>query len=416
MFFKRKKQAIQAQTDLILDVEDLSTHFFTEEGIVRAVDGVSFTIQKDEIMGLVGETGCGKSVTALSILNLIRPPGKIIGGKIIFDGENLTEKSENELRHYRGNSITMIFQDPMNSLNPVFKIGEQLGEVYLLHQKEFLKSSLESLKSQVREKKAQLKNLKVQLTTTTDEKEIRKIQDEIKELKQQIPKKLNLKTIAWKEAAKLLTAVGIPDADQIVNRYPHELSGGMRQRAMISMALACNAKLLIADEPTTALDVTIQAQILELIRELKRTHHNSVLMITHSLGVIYELCDKVAVMYAGKIVETGKVHDIMENPLHPYTKGLLAAIPRINRDERLKDLNTIPGRVPNLINIPVGCRFADRCMYTMKKCMEVSPDLDEMEDGRKVACFLYDPEKNDPNLSAQYDSIKKSTTKSIGVE
>jgi oligopeptide/dipeptide ABC transporter ATP-binding protein len=317
----------------ILKIEDLKTHFFTHDGIVKAVDGVSFQLNRGETLGVVGESGCGKSVTALSIMRLIAdPPGKIVGGKIEFEGQNLLDMDDREMRDIRGKKISMIFQEPMTSLDPVFTIGHEIIETLQIHQ-----------------------NL--------DKKEARQ------------------RTI------EVLATVGIPDADKRVDSYPHELSGGMRQRAMIAMALACNPALLIADEPTTALDVTIQAQILQLINDLKTEYNTSVLLITHDLGVIAEMSEHVAVMYAGHIFEYADVHTLFENPLNPYTKGLYKSIPRL--DVETRRLDTISGMVPNLIDLPPGCPYQNRCEYCFDTCLKEMPDLLPVADQHLVKCHLY---------------------------
>lgn len=316
----------------LLEVSELKTHFFTDDGVVKAVDGVSFSIKEGETFGLVGESGCGKSVTALSIIRLIPdPPGKIIDGKVYLEGEDLVKKSEREMQKIRGNKISMIFQEPMTSLDPVFTIGSELMEVIQLHQ-------------------------------GLDKEEARK------------------------KAIEMLKVVGIPEPEKRMKEYPHQLSGGMRQRAMIAMALSCNPQLLIADEPTTALDVTIQAQILRLMDQLKEDFSAAVLLITHDLGVIAETCKNVAVMYAGKIVEYGSVEDIFENPLHPYTAGLNKAIPRLDIDtERLQ---IIEGNVPNLIDLPPGCKFYPRCPYAMDICAKEEPPLKKREGNHLSRCYL----------------------------
>ncbi len=382
---------------ILLDVKDLRTYFYTEEGTVKAVDGVSFQIHHDEILGFVGETGCGKSVTALSILKLIRSPGEILSGQILFNGEDIVKKKEEEMLKIRGNSITMIFQDPLNSLNPVLKCGDQLAEVYLLHQMDFLESELIKAREKNKRLKENIKRMKKELKTSSPDG-AETLKNQIKALKEQIKFRITIENIALRESAALLDRIGLPNADTIINRFPHELSGGMRQRIMIAMGLACNAQLLICDEPTTALDVTIQAQILDMIRELKRKLKTSVLFITHSLGVIYELCDRVAVMYSGNIVEYGSVKDIYHNPKHPYTKGLMAAIPRISQKSRESELMIIPGMVPNLIYPPRGCRFHPRCDHAMVACKKSNPKLKLMENDVKVACHLYDEDKSDPKL------------------
>ncbi len=320
-------------TEDLLSVRDLRTYFPTEDGLVKAVDGISFKIKKGEMVGIVGESGCGKSMTAMSILRLIDPPGKIESGEILFDGVNLTKLKETEIQKIRGGSISIIFQEPMTSLNPVFTIGEQIEEAIMLHQ------GLDKEK-------------------------------------------------AREAAVKMLNTVGIPRADEVVDEYPHELSGGMRQRAMIAMAISCNPKLLIADEPTTALDVTIQAQILELMKDLQNRLGSSVMLITHDLGVIAEMASYVIVMYAGKIVEEAEVTELFKHAKHPYTMGLLQSKPVIVKDEdRLK---SIPGQVPNPLHMPKGCYFHPRCEFATDKCRESQPQLKEVCEGHKAACWLYE--------------------------
>ena len=316
----------------LIRVKDLKTYFFTHEGTVKAVDGINLKVNKGETLGLVGESGCGKSVTALSIMRLIpSPPGKIVGGEIHFEGKNLLDLDEKEMRKIRGRKISMIFQEPMTSLDPMFTIGDEIAEVIRLHQ-----------------------GLK--------------------------------KNEARKKAIESLKTVGMPDPEKRINEYPHELSGGMRQRAMIAMALSCNPTLLIADEPTTALDVTIQAQILRLIDELRKKFSTSVLLITHDLGVIAETCDNVAVMYAGHIVEYTDVNTLFRSPLHPYTKGLMKSIPRLDIDT--KRLETIKGLVPNLLDIVSGCPFHPRCDYCTKRCTEDLPKLIDVKNNHLVRCHL----------------------------
>lgn len=390
------KQSTEKQVEtngLLLDVRDLHTYFFTEEGIVKAVDGVSFQIHHDEILGLVGETGCGKSVTALSLLKLIRSPGEILSGQILFNGEDIVKKTEEEMLKIRGNSITMMFQDPMNSLNPVMKVGDQLSEVYLLHQMDSLQDDLVKAREKNKRLKENLKRMKKELKTCSPDG-AETLKNQIRAIKEQIKFRITITNIAHRESAALLDRIGLPNADTIINRYPHELSGGMRQRIMIAMGLACNSQLLICDEPTTALDVTIQAQILDMIRELKRKLKNSVLFITHSLGVIYELCDRVAVMYSGNIVEYGSVKNIFKNPKHPYTKGLMSAIPRITKESREGELMIIPGMVPNLIYPPNGCRFHPRCDHAMQICKEINPPLKQLDNEVQVACHLFDQDQS----------------------
>ncbi|MFB3788444.1 MAG: ABC transporter ATP-binding protein [bacterium] len=321
----------------LLDIQNLHTHFFTAEGVGRAVDGVSFHVNQGETLGLVGESGCGKSMTSLSILRLIpSPPGRITEGKILFKGRDLLRLKEHEMRAIRGNEISMIFQEPMTALNPVFTVGEQIAEVFRIH-----------------------RHMK--------------------------------RREAFDAAVEMMEKVRIPAAPQRAREYPHQLSGGMRQRIMIAMALACDPDLLIADEPTTALDVTVQAQILALMEDLKERTGASIILITHDLGVIAEVAARVAVMYAGQIVEEGTVEQIFSDPLHPYTRGLLRSIPSMARDSQSK-LHVIPGTVPNPLRFPSGCRFHPRCESRFEPCgqSECSPRV--IED-RSVRCFLYDEEK-----------------------
>ncbi len=392
------KLDVEKESRDLLEIKDLKTNFYTEEGIVKAVDGVSFDIYQDEILGLVGETGCGKSVTALSILRLVRAPGKIINGTIKFNGVNLLELSEGQMREYRGNNITMIFQDPLNSLNPVMSVGKQISEVFLLHQEEELKKIIDKRNSERKIQKLEIKELKREFKINKDrltEDERSDFRVKIKDLKAKIPKKPYLKNIAWERSEDIIKEVGIADAAGILKRYPHELSGGMRQRVMISMALSCNPQLLIADEPTTALDVTIQAQILDLMKILKKKFKTSILMITHDLGIIADLCDRVAVMYSGNIVEYATVKDLFKNPRHPYTKGLIGAIPSIEKKDQ--KLLTIRGMVPNLIFPPSGCRFHPRCDYRLEICNKIRPKWIEIAKKYLVACHLFDPDhKNSP--------------------
>jgi len=321
----------------LLDVKNLKTHFFTDEGVVRAVDGVDLYIDQGETLGVVGESGCGKSVTALSIMKLIpQPPGRIVEGEINYNGTNLVNLPANQLRKIRGKEISMVFQEPMTSLNPVFTCGEQIAEALRLH---------EGLG----------------------------------------------RRDAMARTVEMLKLVHIPNAERRVKEYPHQLSGGMRQRVMIAMALSCSPKLLIADEPTTALDVTIQAQILDLLNELKSKLRMAVMLITHDMGVIAETAQRVVVMYAAKVAEEAPVAELFKEPLHPYTQGLLRSIPRIDLDatERRR-LETIPGTVPTLRGeIAPGCRFAPRCPFVKSVCTEQDPILKEVKPGHKVACWLY---------------------------
>ena len=320
----------------LLEVKGLKTYFYTEDGVVRAVDGVDFEVYPGEVLGLVGESGCGKSVTSLSIMRLISKPGRVDAGEILLDGEDLLEFPEDEMIKVRGNRISMIFQQPQTALNPVFRVGEQLAEVLDIHQ------------------------------------------DLGKEE-------------GWKRAIDLLKMVGVPDPERRAEAYPHELSGGMAQRVMIAMALACVPELLIADEPTTALDVTIQAQILDLIRDMRREMNTSVILITHDLGVVAEMAERVAVMYAGEIVEQTDVNTLFDDPMHPYTQGLIGSIPILG--EVRERLEVIPGSVPNLVNLPPGCRFAPRCkarvQHNLTICTDQKPELVESKMGHKVRCWLY---------------------------
>jgi oligopeptide/dipeptide ABC transporter ATP-binding protein len=320
----------------LLEVKNLKTYFYTEDGTVRAVDGVDFFVYPGEVMGLVGESGCGKSVTSLSIMRLISPPGKIIAGEILFEGKDLVKASEEEMIQVRGNRVSMIFQQPQTALNPVFKVGDQIAEVLGVHQSMG-------------------------------------------------------KEAGRKRAVELLQMVGIPDPARRAESYPHELSGGQAQRVMIAMALACTPDLLIADEPTTALDVTIQAQILDLMRNLRENIGTAIILITHDLGVVAEMCERIAVMYAGRIVEQTDAPALFEKPLHPYTQGLIGSIPILGK---LKDrLEVIPGSVPNLVNLPPGCRFAPRCKARLEKqvsiCTVKEPELTEVVKGHSVRCWLY---------------------------
>ncbi len=400
--FKEDLSTIKKETKKLLEVKNLKTYFYTEEGVVKAVDGVSFDMYEDEVLGLVGETGCGKSVTALSIIGLVREPGKIIDGSIKLKGVDLLDLEEKRMRDHRGKDITMIFQDPLNSLNPVMSAGVQVGEVFLLHQEDELRRVLDEKVLERKQKIEEYKELKEQLNDrelTEDQKEDFEIK--IKEAKEKIPRIPYLKGILNEKSEKIIKEVGIADAKGILSRYPHELSGGMRQRIMIAMALSCEPLLLIADEPTTALDVTIQAQILDLMKELKNKFRTSILMITHDLGIIADTCDRVAVMYSGNIVEYATAERLFKNPRHPYTQGLIGAIPSIEKkDQKLK---VIRGMVPNLIYPPAGCRFHPRCDERMEICDKVKPKLNEIGERYFVACHLFDPKYND---SPKYDSSK----------
>jgi len=384
----------------LLEVKNLKTYFYTEEGIVKAVDGVSFDIYEDEVLGLVGETGCGKSVTALSILRLVRAPGKIIDGQIRFKGRLLLELKENEMRDHRGKEITMIFQDPLNSLNPVFNVGKQISEVFMLHQEADLKQELDNRLLKRKKKIDEKGDLKALLNNDDgrlSEEEKKEIKTKIDKLKKEVSHIPRINDVSSEWVEKIITEVGIADAKGILKRYPHELSGGMRQRVMIAMALSCNPALLIADEPTTALDVTIQAQILDLMKDLKTRFNTSILIITHDLGIIAELCNRVAVMYSGNIVEYATAERLFKNPRHPYTKGLIGAIPSI--EKKNQKLQTIRGMVPNLIYPPSGCRFHPRCDDRLEICDKVKPQLTEIAERYFVACHLFDPKyKNSPKF------------------
>ena len=380
----------------LVEVKNLKTYFYTEEGVVKAVDGVSFDIYEDEVLGLVGETGCGKSVTALSILQLVRAPGKILDGTVLFNDINLLDLDRNQMREFRGKVITMIFQDPLNSLNPVMPVGRQISEIFLLHQKEEIRRVLDERRLERKNKLTEKNNLKKDLKENEErlsEEEKEELLEKIKMLEDESSHYPVIKDVLRDKSAHIIKEVGIADAKDILKRYPHELSGGMRQRVMISMALSCNPALLIADEPTTALDVTIQAQILDLMKELKTKFKTSVLMITHDLGIIADVCDRVAVMYSGNIVEYATAEHLFKNPRHPYTQGLIAAIPSI--EKRDSKLRVIRGMVPNLIYPPSGCRFHPRCDERMEICDKVKPSLTEIGDKYFVACHLFDPKYKD---------------------
>jgi len=321
----------------ILEINGLKTQFFTEDGIVRAVDGIDLVVKRGEVLGLVGESGCGKSVTSLSVMRLISPPGRIVEGEVLLSGEDLFKLPESRMQEIRGNRISMIFQQPQSCLNPVFRVGEQITEVLMIHQ------------------------------------------DTGKDLAQQ-------------RAVELLSMVGIPEPEARAQSFPHELSGGMAQRVMIAMALACVPELLIADEPTTALDVTIQAQILDLMRNLGSQMEMSIILITHDLGVVAEMCDRVDVMYAGRIVEEADVVELFQEPKHPYTQALIGSTPVLGEAD--KELTTIPGSVPNLIDLPPGCKFAPRCRARVENeleiCTQEEPALKEIAPDHTVRCWLYE--------------------------
>jgi len=318
----------------LLEIKDLKVSFFTPAGEVKAVDGISYSLGYDEVMGVVGESGSGKSVEAYSIIGLLQSPGKVTGGSITFEGEDVLAFTDEQMREFRGNKVSMIFQNPMTCLNPVYTIGNQLTEAITCHDKSVSKEE------------------------------------------------------ARERAIHMLRIVGINNAEKRMDQYPHEFSGGMRQRAMIAMALICKPKLLIADEPTTALDVTIQAQILEVMKDIQKEVHTSIIFITHNLGVVAEICDKVSVMYAGKIVEQGSVNEIFYNPQHPYTKGLLASMPRLDQDTHER-LIPIEGTPIDLLDPPQGCNFGPRCKDCMKVCLSKKPPYAEVGDGHISACWLH---------------------------
>lgn len=327
------------KTDKLLEVRDLQVSFFTPAGEVKAVNGISYDLDYNEVMGVVGESGSGKSVEAYSIIGLLQNPGKVIGGSITFEGQDVLAKTPAEMVNFRGSEVAMIFQNPMTCLNPVYTIGNQLMEALKAHDKNISKEE------------------------------------------------------AQKRAMEMLEEVGINNVEKRMKQYPHELSGGMRQRVMIAMALACNPKLLIADEPTTALDVTIQAQILKLMNDLKEKTGTSIMLITHDLGVVAQMADHVNVMYAGKVVESAPVFEIFKNPKHPYTVGLMSSMPSLNSGS--KRLSTIEGNVPNPINLPKGCYFADRCPKAMPKCRESQPHDVKVGSRHHVSCFLFDDVKGE---------------------
>ncbi|MFJ7407345.1 MULTISPECIES: ABC transporter ATP-binding protein [unclassified Lysinibacillus] len=319
--------------DTVLEVKNLQTYFYSSEGVAKAVDGVSFTLHKGETLGIVGESGCGKSMTSLSLLRLVpSPPGKIINGEILLNNTDLLKISEEELRKIRGNKISMIFQEPMTSLNPVLTVGEQIAETIRLHQ-------------------------------GLSRKE------------------------AWQQAVEMIRLVGIPAPEKRAKQEPYQLSGGMRQRIMIAMALACTPDVLIADEPTTALDVTIQAQIIDIIRNLQQQLGMSIIFITHDLGVVAEICDKIAVMYAGQVVEEGSTDSLFTKPLHPYTNGLIQSLPKLYEDQ--EELSTIHGTVPSPYHYPNGCRYAERCPFATELCRAQQPELITVESDKKVRCWMY---------------------------
>lgn len=323
----------------VLEIKNLKTYFFTRRGVVPAVDGVDMRIGKGQVIGVVGESGCGKSMTAMSIVRLLSYPGKIVEGEILLEGQDLAQASEKRMREIRGNDISVIFQEPMTSLNPVLTVGKQVREAVLLHQKVFKKEARERV-------------------------------------------------------IEMFRQVGIPEPEERYRSYPHQLSGGLRQRVMIAMAMICNPKLLLADEPTTALDVTIEAQILHLMKQLQEKRGTAILLITHNLGVVAEICDYVYVMYAGKVVEQADVFTLFREPLHPYTSGLIRSIPKVHEQEGGgQRLYTIKGMVPNLLHMPEGCAFCPRCEHATERCRLEKPELYDRGDGHRVRCFLYEPKE-----------------------
>jgi peptide/nickel transport system ATP-binding protein len=379
------------ETEEILRLKDLQLKFYTYEGIVEALDGVEIDLKRGETLGVVGETGCGKSVTGLSILSIVLPPGRIEGGEILFNVKgrtiNLLKTRDSIIRKIRGKYIAIIFQDPRAALNPVYTIGDQIAEVFLKHRlKELAEKAIERLDQKIgKNKKAGFlakyhrKNLEMLLSNPNSLS--LKVISKIPLLKGY--KKLLYKE-AKEEAVRMLRLMRIPDPERVVNMYPHELSGGMAQRAVIAMALACNPQILIADEPTTNLDVTVQLQILNLIKELKKEFSSSIIYITHDMGVVAEMCDRVAVMYAGNVVEVADVLELFKKPLHPYTQGLLESIPRPGHP-----FKSIEGTVPSLIDPPKGCRFHNRCQYAMDICRKEKPQMKKVGQNHSVRCFLY---------------------------
>jgi len=372
--------------ETILRIHDLKTYFYTYAGVVRALEGIDLDICKGETIGLVGETGCGKSVTSLSIMRLVPdPPGRIVGGEIIFKGEDLLKKSEEEMQRIRGSRITMVFQDPMTFMNPVLTVRDQVSEVITLHQ-DLAREAVQTKMDELQEKIGQID------PSSPDRQRLMERVKELEAMRDNPPKpsKGEIKKAAMHRTIEMLKLVQLPNPEEVARQYPHELSGGMRQRVIIAMALSCNPDLLIADEPTTSLDVTIQAQILALLSELKKKIGASVLIITHDMGIVAETCDRVGVMYAGNIVEVSETEALFKKSLHPYTQGLLRAIPKLHED--VKNLEIIPGSVPNLIYPPSGCRFHPRCPFRMEICDKEFPPLLEVDPGHSVACYLY-PEK-----------------------
>ena len=384
------------EQETLMEIKNLYINFYTYDGIVKALDGVHLKIKKGEVLGLVGETGCGKSVTSLSSLAMVISPGVIEDGKIEFNIGDKTldvlDLRESDLLKIRGRFISMIFQEPRAALNPVYTVGDQISEVYFKHRKEdLIKSALAELEEEIKEASG-FKRFILRYEIS----QYRKMLTNPKSLtlrfclKMPILKRFQnrMKRIARKEMIELLKILRVPDPARVVDMYPHELSGGMAQRVVIAMALVCRPLLLIADEPTTNLDVTVQAQILQQVKELKKQFGSSILYVTHDLGVVAEICDRVAVMYGGNVVEVADVMELFKKPLHPYTQGLLESIPRPG-----KKFTSIPGTVPSLINPPPGCRFHDRCKYAMDICPKVKPALREVEREHLVACHLFHQER-----------------------
>lgn len=393
----------------LIEIKDLKTNFYTYEGIVQALDGINLSMREGEILGLVGETGCGKSVTALSILRLIRPPGKIEAGEVILrlqdessqskDPIDLLDQTEPLMQKVRGNEVSMIFQEASEALNPVYSVNNQVSESFLLHrQKELCRDVLKKIEQDLGKATSFLRRiilkmerriyLRMRENPSSSWLAILSFLPIVRSYKRRMVNQARIESI------ELLRILGIPHPEEVVRRYPHQLSGGMQQRIVIAMALACSPTLLIADEPTSNLDVTIQAQILDLLQGLREKLKTSILFITHDLGVVAEICERAAVMYAGHIVEVAPVHPLFRKPLHPYTQGLLKSVPRPGEKGRLQ---SIEGNVPNLIHPPPGCRFHPRCPSVMAKCSERKPALRETEQGRFVACYLHhqETEKND---------------------
>ena len=376
----------------VLELKDLHVSFHTYAGEVKALNGINLTLYKGEVMGLVGESGCGKSVTAAAVVGLLPENGKVTSGEIIFTGENLLKKSKKEVRELRSTKIAMVFQDPMTFLNPVLSIGEQLREVFSLDKQRLGQAALDH----------DLARLKEEEANESDEAKRAEIRSRISHLEglrgnPPMPRGRHKRKVLDALASEALDRMRVPDSERIIKEFPHELSGGMRQRVMIAMAIARDPDLLIADEITTALDVTIQAQILELLKILRREYNSAILIITHDLGVVADLCDRVAVMYAGDVVEVADAVGLYEKPLHPYTQGLLRAVPKLTANPAM--LESIPGSVPDLIYPPPACRFNPRCPYAWDLCRQKKPELLEVEKGHSAACHLYTEGAKRPNPS-----------------